>query len=240
MDTTSPQPATSTPPANSQPPVPPGPEKKHGSSKIVKIALLVVLGTLLLSGGYYFGTQTTKPEEKMVPQTAPTATPTESLPSPTITTTSQKTKTVKGGLSGETSFKPYTIQVPEGWVDAHETTVAASIDKLTLTKNGYSLIIYQAAVGGGGCLYPGDKPTEMASTFTDFAPITATDAQFRRSWNLPENGAKVISYTICQKAPDNSYGNVTGFGVINAVSPNPANAVVLAEIDNMLASLKKE
>lgn len=236
----SPQPATTTPPTtNSQSTFSTSAEKKHNSLKFVKIVLLFLLGILLLGGGYYIGNQTTTHDIKIVPPTEPTAMPIEELPSPTITT-SGKTKTVKGGLDGETSFKPYTIQIPEGWVDAHETTVAASIDKLTLSKNGYTLIIYQAAVGGGGCLYPGDKTTDMATTFTEFKDIAAVDSHLRRSWNQPEAGAKVISYTICQKTPDNAYGNITGFGMINAVSPNPANPSILTEIDSMLASLKKD
>src|SRR6185369_1479961 len=223
-------------PAASQTPTPP-PAKKTGGF-LGKLLLFIIIAGLLITGGYFLGTM----GHKSPTDTTPTPTTAQAQVSPTQipaspTSTSATTKTVKAGLTTSKTFKPYSIEVPAGWTDARETTVAADIDKLTLTKDGYSLTIYQAALGGGGCLYPGDKPSEMAQSFTDAADILGKGGQYKRSWNTP-GAEKTISYTVCQKSTeDSSYGSITSFGVINAVSPNPADTSTLSEIDGMIASI---
>lgn len=201
-----------------------------------KLFLFLLLALSLLLGGYYLGSK--KNSETLVPPTPTlTTSPTETLPSPT--SASQTTKAVKAGLSGTTSFLPYSIDVPGGWTDARETTIAAGIDKLTLTKNGYSVTIYQAPMGGGGCLYKGDPEKEMAQRYTNYVDINGKNGQYRRSWT--ESAGQAITYTICQKSTiDSSYGNSTAFGAISVVSPNPATTVMLAEVDGMIASLIKQ
>lgn len=198
-----------------------------------KIFLFLLLAVGLLLGGFYLGEQATPPPTPTPTQTA-VVSPTEALPSPT--SASQNTKAVKAGLGGDaTIFEPYSIEVPQGWTDARETTVAAGIDKLTLTKNGYSVTIYQAPMGGGGCIYKGDKPDEMAQLYTDFTDINGKNAQYRRSWT--QGPGQSITYAICQKGDDASYSIMTKFGAISVVSPNPSTTAMLAEIDGMIASL---
>ncbi len=213
--------------------------KKGGGafSVLGKIFIFLIIGSSLLLGGYYFGMKSSKTTQPMTPTPSTAASPSVMVPSPTMTT--NQTKTVKAGLSGGNFFKPYTIDVPIGWTNTKETTVAAGIDKLILTKNGYSLTIYQAAMGGGGCIYPGDKPAEMSQTFTAFADINGKNGQFRRSWN-EQGAAKTLAYTVCLKGTDNSYGVLTPFGAISIATPNPAEPSILAEIDSMIASLTKQ
>jgi hypothetical protein len=214
-------------------------KKRTGFFTILgKIFLFLLLAVGLLLGGFYLGEQATPPA---TPTPTPTQTamtpPTQTLPTPTPA--SQNTKLVKAGLGGdEVIFEPYTIEVPSGWTDARETTVAAGIDKLTLTKNGYSVTIYQAPMGGGGCTYKGDKPNEMAQLYTDYVDINGQSGQYRRSWT--QNAGKSVTYTICQKADDASYGIMTLFGIINVVSPNPADTLMLTEVDGMIASMVKQ
>ena len=212
---------------------------KKSMSFFLKSFLFALFGCILFVGGYYLGTQYST-QDKIVPPTPPTATPT--IVPVSTTPEAKNTKTVKAGLAiKDSSFVPYAIDVPEGWTDVQETTVAAGIDKLTLTKTGYSLTIYQAAIGGGGCLYPGDAEKTMATKFSNFKDIQANSVQFRRSWDQPiAEGTKTTSYTICQKTTDGSYGNITNFGVITAVAPNPENETILSEIDMMIASLKNQ
>jgi len=216
----------------------PKPKKSGGFlSILVKLFLLIIFGSALLLGGFYLGSKSISQTPETTPSPTVASSPTATIPSPTLT--SQKTKAVKAGLTGGNFFTPYIIDIPDGWTDARETTVAAGIDKLTLTKNGYSVTIYQAAMGGGGCLYPSDKPAEMSQTFTDFTDINGKSGQFRRSWN-EQGGAKTLSYTVCKKGSDNSYGVLTPFGAISVASPNPAEPSILAEIDGMIASLNKQ
>jgi uncharacterized protein YneF (UPF0154 family) len=223
-----------------QQPAPPPPAKKDGSSKLLIVTIGIILLGLGLVGGYFIANQNigiNSDDKKLSP--SPSITQNIITPSPTVAPTSSvKTKTVKAGLTDSTAFKPYSIEVPAGWTDVRENTQAAGIDKLTLTKNGYTLTIYQAAMGGGGCLYKGDPPSEMAQTFTDFAEIMGTTETYRRSWN--QNAAKTISYNVCTKGTDGSYSTFSSFGAISAVSPNPADATILAEIDAMIASLIKQ
>ncbi len=211
-----------------------------------KIVLGVLALAIILSTGYYIG------QTKIIKHTIkPTPTPliheitkakaeTPSSPSPkTSLMPSQApySKTISGGLAKGTSFTTYTLQLPAGWTDKRETTPEI-IDKITLSKDTYSVIIYQAAIGGGGCIYKGDPPAQMAQNFTDFVDISGNGGQFRRSWNTSNNTH--ISYAICQKANDNSYGSITQFGKIDVVSPDPADESILKEIDGIIASIKKE
>lgn len=199
-----------------------------------KVFIFLIIIGLLVGTGYYLGT-TNNLNANPTPSPTSTATtsPTQIPLSPTAA--SQNTKTVKAGLSGATSFKAYAIEVPAGWTDARETTLAAGIDKLTLTKSGYSVTIYQAPMGGGGCIYEGDPPNEMAQLYTDFAEINGKSGQYRRSWT--EGPGQSVTYAICQKGVENSYGIMTSFGAISVVTPNPADPKMLSEVDGMIASL---
>jgi len=222
---------------NSTPPVPTPPQTlsddKKGSNKLLMITIGVILLGFGMLGGYLIANQANKAEEKMAPLptfVAATETPSPS-PSPTP---NPNTKIIKAGMG--TSL--YSIEVPKDWTDSRENTQAGVIDKLTLAKNGYTLTIYQAAMGGGGCLYPGDQPAEMSQNFTDFAEVKGKVDDMRRSWN--QTNAQTITYTICKKGTDGSYGTFSSFGAISAVSPNPADKKILTEIDSMLASLMKQ
>ncbi len=216
---------------------PPAP-KNRKSSIFWKVALGIVVVALLLFGGYYLGMRNNKPSQISPTPTqtiikVATQAPTETPSTPTNATK----KTVKAGLQSSTSFKPYSIEIPSGWDNNHESTSIS--DKLTITKNDYSLIVNQAAFGGGGCTYKGDPSVELSQKFTDFVDISAPSGQYRRGWNQ-DAGAKTISYTICQKGSDNSYGSITQFGRIDAASPNPSDQATLAELDGMISSLAKQ
>lgn len=231
--------ANPTPPAHSfQQPI-----KKRSNFLVilVKIILFFLIAVGLLFGGFYLGTtNTAEPTPTTTPTPIATTTsslPTEVLPSPTPA--SQNTKPVKAGLGDDTTvFEPYTIDVPAGWTDARETSVDAGIDKLTLTKNGYSVTIYQAPMGGGGCIYDKDEPVALAQLYTNFADIGGKSGQFRRSWT--ESEGQSITYIMCQKNQNESYSGISDFGTIKIVSPNPANAEMLVEIDGMIASIIKQ
>ena len=220
--------------------------KKDPFSLIGKIVAAVVVIALLVGGGLYLGQSMNKNSQNQT-QTSPTpsqaganTTPIlsgQASPSAAPTTNYQVgMKTITAGPAGGTSFGVYAVDIPAGWTNVHEKTDIT--DKLTITKGAYSLSIYQAPMGGGGCLYPGDAPAEMSQTFTDFINVKGKVDELRRSWN--QTAAKTITYTICKKGTDGSYGTFSSFGSISAASPNPADKAILAEIDSMLASIVKQ
>lgn len=207
----------------------------------------IILGTLLLSlilgAGYYIGhSKIIQPSLKETPspavsekQTIPTTAP--SLPAGTKPTSVPAKKTLTGGLSDATAFSNYSVDVPLGWSDKKDITPGV-IDKLTLSKGAYSLSIYQAAMGGGMCLYPEDTPFDGPSQkFTHYVDLLNTPLLFRRSWNDDaKNG--IQSYVICQKTSD-AYGSPTTFGAISYQTPEQPDDTILEEMDTILASLKK-
>jgi hypothetical protein len=195
--------------------------------------VLLVLGAMSY-GGYYFGKQTkniTKPEA------VETSTEIYEENDDVIAPTETPSVSVMGGVnkSAGLSFDQYYITTPEDWTSKKESQSALD-EKLTLTKDGYSITIFQAATGGALCLYPGDAPFEgPSSKYEVFTAITTKDARtLRRSGD--KNGT---AFTVCQKSPDNSYQQPTNYGHISVKLPANWTQEVITEIDEILSSLKK-
>lgn len=199
---------------------------------VLTVILLIVLVGV---SAYFLG------KEKATPsQTSTTATPTPSnsgvtsAETPTAGPTEAPKKTVKAG--GVLSFPNYQVSLPEGWTS--ERKQGQDMDTLTLTKSGYKIIITEAAFGGGGCLYPGDPPSEMAQTYTAYTEINNPNGYvFRRSGGDVSNGQR--SWTVCQKNSEGSFGTPTIFGHTSVSGPVATDASIVAEIDSILASIKK-
>jgi hypothetical protein len=221
------------------------PPKKDFFSTFGKLAAIVIVAALLVGGGVYLGQNMNK---SSVPPSASPVPEISSVPSPTTgqvttaPTASQEsgklTKTVTAGGAKGTAFGVYAIDFPQDWTETKEKNELT--DKLTLSKGLYSLTIYQAPMGGGGCLYPGDADSPMAQKFTDFVNITGAEFSLRRSWNKTGNPAGTIGYTVCQKGQDNSYGSITSYGAISVKSPDPSDPKIMAEIDSILTSVVKK
>lgn len=148
---------------------------------------------------------------------------------PAATPASGTTVTAGGVLV----FSKYTVQIPSDWQSAKES--GPDMDKLTLTKGGYKIAIYEAATGGAQCLYPGDPDAEMATRYTTFTEITTqSGGKLRRS------GTGATAFTICEKPLGNTaYGLPTTFGHISVTTPASPTPAMMAEIDGILATLKK-
>lgn len=227
------------------------PAPKRSLANVLKTIIgIIALLSIALLVGYFFTNHVVTISEKKTEVSSPTptttqtktteATPEQSAKSP-IPTVSVSKKTVSSGLTNSSAFKLYTIQVPTGWTESRENDPNAGIDRLTLTKGEYSLIIYQASFGGGGCTYPGQPEQQFAQKFSDFVEIAAgAGGQYRRSWNKTGNSEGKIAYSICQKGSDASYGQPTQFGGITAYSPTTAGKSTLSEIDAMIASITKQ
>lgn len=197
-----------------------------------KLALIFLVVGLLLGAGYYLGTGKlpfpVNPAPAAVTTTAPT--PTSSpAPSPTIAT-----QTVTGGDVSGTSFGAYTMVVPTTWTVKKEVTPGIS-EKITVSRGVYSMSFYEAATGGGGCLYPGDPPAEMSGTFGSYTTLhDASGNEFRRA--TPTGSTS--GFTVCQKAAS-GFGLPTMYGHVSYNTPVSPDAAILGEMDTIFATLKK-
>lgn len=168
----------------------------------------------------------------------PTPTVTDASPSatPVVVQTPAVPTTIKAG--GVLVFKAYEITVPVGWTSVKEGAPNGDIplDKLTLTKEGYKVTIYQAATGGAICLYPGDAKVEgPSSSYDSYVDLTtASGEKIRKSTSGVNKSA-----TLCE-LQQGGWGQPTSFGHISIEVPgNGGTAVMTSEIDAILMSLKK-
>lgn len=210
-----------------------------------KLVLVVVLVGGVAYGAYTFGkrTPTTQPSPGAASTTAaPSPNPSvEPAASPSPTTKPAKVLTAGLDASSGLSFTKYQMTVPEAWVVDHKTTNEGTwVDTLTITKGKTELKIFQAATGGAICLYPTDTPMEgPSSTYDTYVEITTTTGQLMRRSTTTASSGTTKGFTICMKS---SYGNFqlpTIFGHMSLktdLTPDPA---ILAEVDGMIASLKK-
>ena len=197
----------------------------------VSILLLVVI-----IGGFafYFGRQSANQSKEMT--TTPTPTVESQTPNTSQTPTPQAVekngKIVEAG--GVLSFPNYSLLIPNDWNSQREQ--GQDSDKLTLTKGAYKITISEAAFGGGGCLYPGNPPSEFAQTYTTFVEIQNPNGYvFRRSTS------STGGWTLCQKnAQDGSFGTPTMFGHINITTPQVTDATVMAEVDSIFTFIKRK
>lgn len=201
-----------------------------------KVMLVLLVLSAMAYGGYYFGTQTkynSKPEavttEDIVEDEI--AQPIIATPSPIALVTLVAGLPKSAGLS----FDQFSIMTPTDWVSKKESQSALD-EKLILTKEGTTITIFQAATGGALCLYPGDAEFEgPSSKYTVFTNLTTKDGRMlRRSGDT--NGT---AFTICQKAPDNSYQQPTNYGHISVKLPTAWDQAGIDEIDSIISSLKK-
>ena len=203
-----------------------------------KFAIVVVVMGLLVGGGYYLGTgklpfpmnPTPAAVTTVAPQTSPTSTV---IPTSGVSPTAASSQTVTGGGPRGTSFSPFTITVPAGWTVKKDEVANVSYT-LTISQGAYSIAIYQAATGGGGCLYPGDPPQEMSSQFGAYVTIhDSFGNEFRRA--TPAGSAS--GFTVCQKGPT-FFGLPTMYGHVTYTTPATPDASILAQMDAMFATLK--
>lgn len=210
-----------------------------------KFVLVMALLGGIAYGAYSLG-RTTAPTAPGAASTAitPTIEPTmdpgltpEKLPA------ELKSTVITAGVGAESglSFAKYQITVPSGWTPNHVTTNEGTwVDTLTLTKGTSTLKIFQAATGGAMCLYTGDTDFEgPSSRYDSYVDIKTADGITLRRGTTNTNNGVTKGYAMCQKGTE-SFGQPTGYGhmsLITSLTPDPA---LLAEVDAMIASLKKQ
>lgn len=200
---------------------------------ILPIVSVLILFAVIAGGAFYLGQKSGGQSSiTPTPTVAQVQTQTNVHSTTAVNPTISNPKTVIAG--GALSFSAYKLITPSDWISQREQ--GQDNDRLTLTKNGYKIVIYEAAFGGGGCLYPGDAPSEMAQTFSSFVEIIDPNGfVFRRS---PTGTAG--NFTVCQKnSSDGSFGSPTAFGAISITTPVAQDASIMGEIDGILASINK-
>lgn len=219
--------------------------KKDPFSLIGKAAVVAIILAVLIGGGIFLGMNLSKNKAQTNNSAIPSplqASPTVSsnsgqVVSPTLSPAYQGTRTITAGGGTGSSFGVYAIDIPVGWTDV--TTKTDITNKLTVSHGSYSLSVYQAPIGGSGCVYPGDPSNAMAQSYTDFVQITGAHKMLRRSWNKTGNPANTISYTVCEEN-QSSFGSPTSFGAVNVKSPDVVDSNVMKDIDFMLSSLAEK
>jgi hypothetical protein len=195
----------------------------------------IILLVLVVGGAaFYLGQKTIKSNIVPPPTLSPTNAANNQI-TPTLTPMPTQTEKTQVSSGGVLVFAKYTLDLPSGWTSQKEVTQYS--DMVTLTKDSSKITIYQAAGGGGGCTYPGEAPQQMAQSFSSFVEVMDPNGfVFRRGANGTPGG-----FTVCQKnATDGSFGFPTNFGNITIITPQAPDANIMAEIDSILASLKKE
>lgn len=191
---------------------------------------IILLLIIIAGGAFYFGQQSASQEREMT--TTPTPTPFVTVEAPTPEVIQEDVKTVKAG--GVLALSAYTLTTPSDWTSQREQ--GEGMDKLTISKEGYKITIYQAAFGGGGCIYSGE-PEAFFTKYGNYVEIQNLNGLvFRRGQN--ESTGKT-SWTVCNKGTDGTYGTITPFGGITIQNPLTIDEEIMAEIDGILASLKK-
>jgi len=215
-----------------------------------KIVLVVVLLGGVAYGAYTLG-KTSVPPIPGAASTTAAPTPTddtglmpEKTPATGATPQTKQTKVVKAGLDASSglSFTKYQMTVPVDWVVSHTTTNEGTwVDTLTLTKGSSQLKIFQAATGGAICLYPSDTPMEgPSSSYDTYVEIITQSADVMRRSATTATSGTTKGFTVCMKSP--VYGNFqlpTIYGHMSIATPLNPGSELLAEVDAMIASLKK-
>lgn len=217
-----------------------------------KLVLILILFAGIAGAAFYFGkkyspSQPSQSSQFTQPTSSPTSYPTSS-PSATSSPTNFPSPTpiikkiISAGVASGLSFSLYTIAVPTDWAVAKEHSDSTPpLDKLTLTKSGYELSIYQAATGGALCIYPGVTPPEgPSSIFSSYVEFAGADGKiYRRGEATGASSGGKKTLTVCQKSED-SFGQPTGFGHISYKIPVSFDEGILKEMDGMVVSLSKK
>lgn len=149
------------------------------------------------------------------------------IPSPTPKTF---TTVTAGGIL---VFKQYSVDIPNDWQYSKDGSVPGQVDRLTLTNGVYKIVFDQAAMGGGGCVYPGEPSGPMATEFVSFTDITsATGEKLRLGVSSDGNAA------VCE-SQSSAWGDLTEFGRIGVTYPANPDQSIVSEVITIISSIKK-
>jgi hypothetical protein len=196
----------------------------------VKYLISILITALVVGAGvvaYFKGWLSLPPNQK--PQAVMTQN-TDVTNNTAPTTTPSSFTTVKAG--GILALKQYSINIPNDWAYSKDGSTLGQIDKLNLTKGNYKVVFTEAAMGGGGCVFPGDPQGPMGTIFDSYTEIiTSTGEKFRLGVS-PDNSAE-----ICENV-DGAWGDLTEIGHVDITFPAGSSADMISQVTPILASIK--
>jgi len=224
-------------------PTPPTPQSVvvHKSNNVPLVGAIIFLALVIGTAAIYFGMQQkTKTAQVIAPTTTP-PTPTTTTETPITISPASKVQVLSYTSTKlkDNSASAYTVSYPGDW--EKDTKRDAISDTLTLKKGEYSITIYQAPMGGSGCRFKGDAPSEMSQDYTtkEFVEVKAGEITFRRV-PITAGNPPIPTYTFCESNPTTkgSFGSPTTFGAITYTVPATQDEVILSQMDSIIASLK--
>lgn len=213
----------------------------HKSNNVPLVGAIIFLALVVAAAAVYLGMQKKPETASTIPPTSTPPTPTTTVETPITLTPSTKMKVLSYTSTKlkDNSASAYTISYPSDW--QKDTKRDEISDLLTLTKGEYSIKIYQAPMGGSGCTFKGDAPSEMSQDYSnkEFVEIKTGDTTFRRV-KIDVGKPPVPTYTFCASNPSTkgSFGSPTSFGAITYTVPATTDEVTLSQMDSVIASLK--
>ncbi|HKB88254.1 MAG TPA: hypothetical protein VKC53_01255 [Patescibacteria group bacterium] len=197
---------------------------------IILTALVVGLGVTAYFKGWLPSVTFNKPQAVSVQNTEVSNITLKPTTEPSASPSSSFTKVKAGGVL---VFKAYSLDLPALWTSTTSGTVAGQIDKLTLVSGKYKIVFTQAALGGEGCVYPGDADQAMSIKFNAFSSVTTSDGAKLRVGLLPSGNR-----TVCEMQ-NGAWGDLTEFGRIDITNPSTPDQTMLDQINSILSSVTK-
>jgi len=209
-----------------------------------KVVLVLILLGVVAGGAYYYGVSrngTAKTADKLIIKTEDEADMVNDLDTDSNKPTVTPIEYVKVA-AGATNHTKYTASVPEDWTVTKDPSNSNDMDKLTLAKNGYSITIYQASMGGSMYSFSdakvdGPMAQDYSGTYSDFTG--ATGEKYRRIDSSSQNKPGEKNYGVLVFGSD-AYQTPTTFGGISYTTPLNPTKDMLDEMDGIISSLKKQ
>lgn len=134
------------------------------------------------------------------------------------------------------SLVPLNIKYPESWKLSVSEYPNSSGFQLTLAKSSSKIMITQGAMGGGGCLFPGDANQDGPYTRYN-APTTIVSANgttWVRATYITQKPSDPLRYAVCQ-CKGSVCGGITNAGGISYEVAN-SDTGLLPEMDDIIKS----
>jgi hypothetical protein len=231
------QPVNPQPDQNLSPQIPSSPKKLR--VPMIALSGILLLGIGLLSGYFLFSPKTPlQPNSNQNVKTSPVITielsPTNII-SPTSSISNWKSHTTT--QLKDVSFKPYTIQYPEAWIENIKSDTSSYT--LALAKDKHMLIIYQASIGGSGCIFEGEMPDGPYIDIRQvkFVEIDSNLGKLRRfESDTSQLDPNLTSFNFCLQA-NGTYQTTTSAGNISYIVPKNYKPELLSEMDSIIETL---
>lgn len=149
----------------------------------------------------------------------------------------------------EMSFESFQLEYPSNmtsFVSNNQITNQNHLDKsenlfFRLEKGSSSMEIVSAAMGGGGCLYPGDPDQEGPyGRYGEYKTLRTDVGYWRRSLSLSQStpDEKRTKYTICSNIDESGLFSTTTLvgGIVYKISPGEEDYI--SDFDEVVKSIK--